>query len=100
MISKEEFKKTIENMKSCDAYQDGLNKYFRKNNVDGYLYQPDCIEDVVFLLEEMFNDKKHLINIFCFDLEYGKLNKGIGKTEDGEEVSLSTVDELYDLLVK
>lgn len=100
MITREEFTTVIENMKTCDGYQDELNKFYRKHGVDGYLYQPDCLEDVAFLLKKLFRDEDDLVALFCFETEYGKLHKGIAKTEDGETVDLSSIDKLYDLLIE
>ena len=38
MISKDEFVKAINDIENVHRYQEGLNNYFRKNNVDGYIF--------------------------------------------------------------
>ena len=86
-------------MKMCDTYHDDLNKFFKSHKVDGYLFQPDCTEDVAFLLQEMMKDEDCLISVFCFDLDYGKQYKdGCVKDGNGKPVDLSDTDKLYDYL--
>lgn len=101
LVSKEEFVTAIEEIKKVDDYQDGLNGYFRKNNVDGYIFQPDCIPTTLRLLHLIFGDadKEEWIDYFCNELGYGKKWKpGTAKGNNGEDIKLETPEDLYDFL--
>lgn len=101
MISKEEFIKAINDVEDTCRYQEGLNNYFRKNNVDGYIFQPDCTSTVISLLHTIFGikDKDEWIDYFCFELDFGKKWKdGMIVDDCGKEIVLKTSEDLYELL--
>lgn len=103
ILSKEDFVTAINDIKLVNNYQDGLNNYFRKNNVDGYIFQPDCTDTVLRLLHIYFGDadKDNWIEHFCFDLEFGKKwKKDMIKDKDGADIKLATPEDLYDYLRK
>ena len=60
------------------------------------------IIDTLFnILKEETNDDTDLIFYFCFELNFGKnWAPGMITDEDGADVPLRTVDELYDILLK
>lgn len=103
MLSKEKFIKAIDDVESVCRYQEGLNNYFRKNNVDGYIFQPDCTSTVINLLHTIAGtkDKDEWIDYFCFELDFGKKWKeGMITEKDGTDIILKTSEDLYDLLEK
>lgn len=103
MLSKEEFVKAINEVENVCRYQEGLNNYFRKNNVDGYIFQPDCTSTVISLLHTISGtkDKDEWINYFCFELDFGKKWKeGMITEKDGTDIILKTSEDLYNLLEK
>ena len=51
LLSKEEFVSAINDVENVYKYQEGLNNFFRKNNVDGYIFSPDCYTTVIKLLK-------------------------------------------------
>lgn len=100
-ISKEAFINVIEDLKESNDYQKNLNKFFKNNNVDGYIYQPDCSCSVVKLLHIIFenSDADEWISFFCFDLDFGrKWKPGIVTAKDGSTINIATAEELYDYL--
>ena len=102
-ISKEEFIKAIEDVKTVSKYHEGLNNFFRKNNVQGYIFQPDCCDTVLRLLHNVFSegDKDKWIEYFCFDLNYGKKwEQGSIRDKYGKEIVLQTSEDLYKLISK
>lgn len=102
-MTKEDFVSAIEDVKNASKYQDGLNNYFRKNNVEGFIIQPDCSSTVLRLLHNIFGeaDKGDWIEYFCLDLDYGKKWKPETATEkDGSDIKLETAEDLYDFLCK
>lgn len=103
MIDKEQFINAISDVESVYRYQEGLNNYFRKNNVDGYIFQPDCSSTVIGLLHNIFGvmDKDGWIDYFCFELDFGKKWKeGTITEKDGTDIVLKTAEDLYNLLEK
>lgn len=100
MISKEEFISVIEDVKNATKYQYGLNKYFRKSGVDGYIFQPDCTATVLRLLSIVFKNNYQLIEDFVYELDFGKKwEPGCIKDEYGADIKLETSDDLYDYLL-
>lgn len=103
IITKEYFNEIMESIKNTYKYQEGLNNYFSKNGVDGYIYQPDCIDTLMKLLHNIFGekDKDEWISYFCFELDFGrKYKEGIIKDEFGRNIPLATFDDLYTLLTE
>lgn len=102
-ISKEDFISAIEDIKSVNDYQEGLNNFFRKNNVDGYIFQPDCATTVLRLLHSICgdSDKYNLIEQFCLELDFGnKWKEGTITEKDGTDIKLQTTEDLYNYLCK
>ena len=88
-------------VESVYKYQEGLNNFFRKNNVEGYIFQPDCASTVLRLLHMIFGDKdkNEWIEHFCFELNFGKKwEPGIIRDDNGLDITLQTPEDLYDLL--
>lgn len=101
-ISKELFVEAIEDMKKSDDYQNWLNKTMQSKGVEGYLYQPNCVDIVIKLLHNLFynTDKGDTISYFCLDLDYGrKWKPGSIADKNGKDIDLSTSENLYDYLI-
>lgn len=102
-MSKNDFVSAIEDIKSVIKYQDGLNSYFRKNGVDGYIFQPDCVSTVLRLLHNIWGDadKDNWIDYFCLDLDCGRTWKpGTITDNNGADIKLETAEDLYNYLCK
>lgn len=101
MISKELFVEVIEDAKKSDDYQNWLNKQLKANGVDGYLFQPTCVDSVIKLLHAYFGDSDadDMISYFCFELDYGrKWKTGMITKRDGFDIDISTPEKLYEYL--
>ncbi len=101
MLSKEIFIKVIEDVKEKYDYQNELNTFYKSHGADGYIFQPDCAESVLLLLEYLFNDDEdHMISYFCYELDFGRSWKP-GDVEDpnGQEIKMETPEDLYNFLV-
>lgn len=101
VLSKEEFIEIINDLKEVSDYHQGLNKFFRDHNVDGYIFQPDCSCSVIRLLHLIFGpaDTEEWIEKYCFTLNYGrKWKTGMFMEEYGTDIRLSAPEELYSLL--
>lgn len=103
IITKDFFVEIMESVKKTYKYQEGLNDYFSKNGVDGYIYQPDCIDTTIKILHKIFGEKDvdEWISYFCFELDFGKKYKiGMIKDEFGKDIPLATFEDLYILLTE
>lgn len=100
-MTREFFTEIMEEVMKSHDYQEGLNKYFEKNDVDGYIYQPDCACATLKLLHHIFGEKDvdEWISYFCFELNFGRNYKdGAVSDEHGNNIPLATIDDLYNLL--
>lgn len=103
MLSKEQFINAINEVHAVSKYQRGLNNFFRKNGVDGYIFQPDCTATVINILHIIMGekDKNEWISYFCFELDYGeKWKAGTIKDENDNDIVLQTAENLYELLMR
>lgn len=101
LLKKEQFVEAIKDIENAQRYQEELNNFFRKNNVDGYIFQPDCTPTVINLLHTIYgvNDKDNWIDYFCFELDFGKKwKKGLITKKNGTDIVLCSPEDLYDLL--
>ena len=100
VVTKEIFCEIIENLQTVDDYHKGLNGFFEKSGVQGFLYSPDATASVTQLLKAMFKDEDNIIGTYCFEMDYGNNYKvGYLKDEGGNEIDFSTPEKLYDYLV-
>ena len=105
MISKETFVAAVNELRRAWDYQEGLNKYFRDNDVDGYVFQPDCSMMLVKVIEESMNlpvDEKLGSDLayFCYEIDFGRGFKPGCITDNGKDVDFSSAESLYDYLVR
>lgn len=100
-ITKEVFTQVLEDVKMVSDYQDHLNAFFKKNDVDGYIFQPDCTCSVLQLLHFIFGERdvEEWISYFCFELDFGRKYKdGMVTDKDGKNIPLGTIGDLYNVL--
>lgn len=102
MITKELFIESIESVRQSDDYQVWLNKQLRNNGAEGYLFQPNCVDALIRLLNFCLKeyDSDDIISYFCFELEFGrKWKPGMVIDENGNDVELSSSEHLYDYII-
>ena len=100
-MSKESFCRVMDNYKSMWNFTDDLNDLFRKYKSDGEVFPPMCTGTVVDLLEYIFNDVDEWIQYWTLELEFGeRYEDGDVQDKDGNNISLKTSENLYDLLVR
>ena len=91
-LTKERFCKTIRQIQEVYDYSD------KQNHIDGYLYEPTCIEQALGLLAFIFDDKDQWIDYWVYELDFGRRYKeGMITYSNGENISLETAEELYEL---
>ena len=100
-MSKESFCQVIDNYKSMWDFTDEMNDLFRKYKSDGEVFPPMCTGTVVDLLEYIFNDVNEWIQYRTPEIEFGeRYEDGAVQDKDGNNISLKTSENLYDLLVE
>lgn len=100
LLSKEEFTKIIESYKKSFDFTDELNKLFDRYDCDGEIYPPIGSEDVVTLLEFIFDDRDEWISYWIFELDFGKeYEDGYVQGRNGEIIPLRTPEDLYAFLI-
>ena len=101
MITLEQFKSTLSDIKLFQIAEELINRGFAKLGQDSRIIMSKPEEVVVRLLEIIFNDKGQWIQYFLYELDWGKKYKdGCITDVDGSYIHLSTIDELYDFLLK
>ena len=103
MISKKTFVDAVNELKRAYDYQEGLNQYFKNNDVDGYVFQPDCSMALISVIEEDMNlpiDDRigSDLSYFCYELDFGRRYRPGDVTEGGRDVDFSSAESLYDYL--
>lgn len=105
LVNKNEFIKIINRLKDYTKLQDKINDLFKDlldNKEQDFCNAGSiCIGHesvVVKLLEDMF--ETDLLSWWIYELDYGKEYKPGCLTEDDMEIDVSTVDKLYDVLMK
>lgn len=106
MLNKEKFVEIIEKLKKTNDFVDEVNDKARKLddaiisdffNASSLSISHESI--VVELLENMFDTD--IINWWIYELDYGrKYKEGCIQDCNGKNIDLSTVEKLYDYLVK
>ena len=93
LLTYKEFNDVMSDIERTYEYSCNWNE-FMYSNITGSpnIFQPDCTEISIFLLERMFSDDCHLITYFCKGLRFGKLS--------GNDERLHTTSDLYDLLME
>lgn len=100
-MSKESFCQVMDNYRSMFDFTDEMNDLFRKYKSDGEVFPPMCTRTVVDLLEYIFNDVNEWIQYWTLELEFGeRYEDGDVQDKDGNNISLKTSENLYDLLVR
>lgn len=103
LLPKEDFVSYIEEIRAVIEYQKGLNNLFRKHEVDGYVYQPDCVSSLIKLLHTIWGeaDQNDYIEKFCFESNFGKKSvPNLFLDKGHQDVPVTNAEELYDLLLE
>ena len=101
LMSEKTFCETMREIKESWDYIDNLNDFFRKNHVDGYLWQPNCIDTALDLLKFIFCDDGDWIGYYAYELYWGKKYKpGCVVSRNGTDIVLKSPEDLYQLLKK
>ena len=101
MIKKDRFVRILKGLEKVDRVEGKVAETISEISMFHWSYPFSTNSDtVIYLLEELTNDEKHMILQFAYELDWGKkwepgctLNKGV-------DVDLSTAEKLYDYLME
>ncbi len=99
VLSRKKFNKYMDAIRKSDGYVCELNSLSDKYGGEGYLFPPNCVDELVKLLEYVFDDKGEWIEYFIYELDFGTEYHDGDVTEEDKNIPLATVDDLYDLLI-
>ena len=101
MITLEQFKIALSDIKLFQQAQDSINDGFKILGQDSQIMITEPESVVVRLLEVIFNDKGEWIQYFLYELNWGeKYKDGCITDIDGSFIKLRTIEELYNFLAK
>lgn len=96
----EEFEKLILTMQENDRKHDQLNTALSEVCIDSILYFPTLKQEILDYLNYAFGDENDWIGYYVCELDYGKEWKpGFVTDQDGSDIKLQTIKELYTLLL-
>lgn len=101
MLSFAEFEKVMNNVKKFWDRQTEIEKA-----TDGCLNvwemtNGGCIDDVLMLLQKMFNDTEEWISYWVYELKWGNdYEPGCVRNADGSNIELATIRDLFNFLIK
>ena len=101
ILSYGDFEKIINGIKREVTFQDKVYYAFRELDGDYYRDTPS-VDMMIMLLDKIFCDDSDypLIDYWIYELDFGKKWKPGCVMDNGAEVKLETVSDLYDALVK
>jgi len=104
IISKDHFVACINTLKEADDMARKINKlaheYNRSDFISGYGFNDSETElKLIETLEIALNDIEHWTSWYCFENDYGT-GDGSWWDADGNEGTISTPEELYDIITK
>lgn len=105
MLSKETFVKAMSEIKRAWDYQEDLNKFFTDHKADGYVYQPDCTDVLIMVIEDAMGlerDENGVTDVswFVYEMNFGNNFKMGDLVVDDKEVDVSTPEKLWEYLTK
>lgn len=100
MLSRETFRNAINFIQIRGEKEEELTNLFNENFGDSYLFFcSDYATELIKVLEEATYDKENdWISYFCWELDFGKRWVPGTVMQDGKDIPLETVDDLYNLL--
>ena len=100
LIDKNTFVRSIEDVHRTLNYIDEFNDFLDDYGAEGYVFPPTCVDSTVELLSLVVGDTDDWVGYFCYELDFGKnWKEGCIHDEDGNNVKLTSPEELYDFLL-
>ena len=90
------FKHYIDKIRKVMDFQFDLDNACHKIGIEYQICMPDMVEEVIDLLEYIFQDNTELIAYWIFDLDFGELYyDGCLMGKCGRIIKLKTIEDLY-----
>lgn len=84
-------------------FAENMQKCFPNSNSAHFIIDTDFVtKALIQVLQELFQDNytHSWIEYFCWELDFGSLNWRLKVTDNGEDIPLSTPDQLFDFLTR
>ena len=96
-ITFDTFERCIKQIKQCFEFFDGLYAL----GIDTMELPLDRVcDDLVDLLETAMSDtRNHWISFFIYNMDFGNRADAVTVMDNGKEISLSNIEELWELLI-
>ena len=98
--TKEQFCKLMNSCRDAFLKEEKLNSALYDVDPGNALCLPTQQNVILSYLKEVFNDENEWVYYFACDLEYGRAWRPGMITDDGKDIPMKTVEELYDLLIQ
>lgn len=100
----EDFSKYLGLVEESERFKEKLSnityEYSSRVRVDVNFDYPSNTEIIVELIEKVFNDYDEWISYWCYELDFGnKYKDGMIKDKDGNNISLKTVNDLWNIII-
>jgi len=96
ILNLENFTESINSITEVLEANDALEKYLKGDVLE---YNAPLIATAVSLLENVMNDKDQWISYWLWELDMGSRSDLMATYENGDTIPLSTVEDLYNLLI-
>lgn len=100
-MNKQLFTKCIEQLKAHQEKSDKICALLDSLSEERNCFYPFSDDDALIfdILRDAYSESvvENDVSYFCYELEFGKRWKPGCVTEDGEDVKLRTIDDLYDV---
>jgi len=102
MITKDNFIRFISAIKTQHERDVKFSDAMKEAFIDfqGWYNNEEVLSVIEEYLIDIFNDKGEWIPYFIYDLDFGKEWTKDCCSSDGKSIDISTVDKLYDFLIK
>lgn len=99
-LTRDEFVTVITNIQRSIGYQDDLNKLMKKNDVYGVIYQPNCVDDTLRLLNKHLGKENYkYVHYFINEADFGKKTDRYPMNDNGVERTFHDADELWKFII-
>lgn len=98
-MNKSDFVDAINAIKTYNNKINNIQTVLEENCEDVIFWPPSLEDALIKTLVEAFNDYNEMIDYFIYELEFGEIWSPGFITENGKDIKMQTVEDLYDYLV-
>lgn len=102
MLTFEQFSDCIETIQDQMEDETALNDLLSNRfALEPTMLYNSLLTEYIKLLRHVFNDESDWISYYIYDLDFGKeYHEGVVRDENGQNIPLLTIEDLYNLLIE